>query len=40
MSRNEANKLTSEQKELKMKKKHERDLDRGNVMMVFRVVGG
>lgn len=37
LDRNEANKLTSEQRELKMKRKHERDLDRENVMLVFKI---
>jgi hypothetical protein len=29
--------LTSEQKEISMKKKHERDLERENVMLVFKI---
>ena len=37
LERNERNKLTSDQKELKMKKKHDRDLERDNVMMVFKI---
>ena len=38
LERNERNKLTSDQKELKMKKKHDRDLERDNVMMVFKPI--
>ena len=36
--RNEANKLTSDQKEEKMKRKHERDSERDSIMMVFKIV--
>jgi hypothetical protein len=37
LDRNEANKLTSQQKEVKMRKKHERDLEKESVMLVFKI---
>jgi len=39
LNRNEEKKLTPAQKEVKMKRKHERDLDKECVMALFRIHG-
>lgn len=39
LDRNEENKLTPAQKEAKMRRKHDRDLDKECIMAVFRVHG-
>jgi len=39
LNRNEERKLTPAQKEAKMKRKHERDLDKDCVMALFRIQG-
>jgi hypothetical protein len=38
LDRNAANKLTSDEKEAKMRRKHERDAEKDNVMVAFKII--